>query len=85
MASSERASVNTLGRLSEVLFEELERLNAVDVTNADALRCEVSRSHAIQGVAREINGAAATVLKSAEFRAEWAGARQASVPKMLEG
>ena len=31
------SSHNTLGRMTDMLFEELERLNAVDVTDGDAL------------------------------------------------
>ena len=76
---------NTLGRLNEVLFAELERLNAVDVTDSAALQAEVERSKAVQGVAKEINASAKTIMDSAHFRAEWAGTRQATVPKMLEG
>lgn len=40
---------NTLGRLNEVLFAELTRLDAVDVTEEAALRAEVERSKAVQG------------------------------------
>lgn len=76
---------NTLGRLNEVLFAELERLNAVDVTDAAALQAEVERSKAVQGVAKEINASAKTIMDAAQFRAEWAGARTARTPKMLEG
>ena len=61
---------NTLGRLNEVLFAELERLNAVDVTDAAALQAEVERSKAVQGVAKEINASAKTVLDTARMRAE---------------
>ena len=76
---------NTLKRLNEALFEELDRLNALDVSNKDAVALEISRSKAIQGVAREINRSAATVMVAAKFRAEWAGARGVSMPKLLEG
>ena len=76
---------NTLGRLNEVLFAELERLNAVDVTDAAALQAEVERSKAVQGVAKEINASAKTVLDTARMRAEWADARTARTPKMLDG
>ena len=49
------SSHNTLGRMTDMLFEELERLNAVDVTDGDALAAEVERSRAMQGMAKEIN------------------------------
>lgn len=76
---------NTLGRLNEVLFAELERLDAVDVTDEAALRAEVERSRAVQGVAKEINTSARSVLETARLRAEWSGARVAQPSKLLEG
>lgn len=77
------SSHNTLGHMTDMLFEELERLNAVDVTDGDALAAEVERSRAMQGMAKEINASAKSQLDAAQFRAEWAGARQAAVPKVL--
>lgn len=77
--------MNSLGRLNEILFDELERLNSLDVSDKDAVATEVSRSKAIQEVAREVNESSKTVMQAARFRAEWAGARGASVPKLLEG
>ena len=41
------AGENTLGRLNEVLFAELERLNALDVSDGDALQAEIERSKAV--------------------------------------
>lgn len=74
---------NTLGRMTDMLFEELERLNGLDVTDAEALAVEVERSKAMQGMAKEINQSAKSQLEAAQFRAEWAGARQAVLPKVL--
>lgn len=79
------SNANTLGRLNEVLFAELERLNALDVSDADALQAEIERSKAVQGVAKEINTSARSVLETAKLRAEWAGARVAQPSKLLEG
>lgn len=79
------AGENTLGRLNEVLFAELERLNALDVSDADALQAEIERSKAVQGVAKEINTSARSVLETAKLRAEWAGAKVAQPSKLLEG
>ena len=76
---------NSLGRLNEMLFAELERLAALDVTDQAALDAEVARSKAIQGVARQINASARTVLDTAELRAQWSGTKNASTPKLLEG
>lgn len=79
------AGENTLGRLNEVLFAELERLNALDASDADALQAEIERSKAVQGVAKEINTSARSVLETAKLRAEWAGAKVAQPSKLLEG
>ena len=76
---------NTLGRLNEVLFAELERLDALDVTDEDALKREIERSKAVQGVAKEINTSARSVLDTVRLRAEWAGAKVAQPSKLLEG
>ena len=78
-------NANTLGRLNEILFAELERLNALDATDKDALEAEVERSKAVQGVAKEINTSARSVLETAKLRAEWAGAKVAQPSKLLEG
>lgn len=61
---------NMLGRLTDVLFEELERLNEIDATDTKALEAEVKRSRAIQGVAREVNASAATIMDQAKLMAE---------------
>jgi hypothetical protein len=80
-----RQGENSLGRLNEVLFAELERLDALDVSDDKALRAEIERSKAVQGVAKEINISARSVLDTAKLRAEWAGARVAQPSKLLEG
>ncbi len=35
-------NANTLGRLNEILFAELERLNALDATDKDALEAAIT-------------------------------------------
>ena len=77
--------MNSLGRLNEILFDELERLNALDITDKEAVAVEVSRSKAIQDTAKEVNQSARTILETAKLRAGISGARSASVPKLLEG
>lgn len=79
------AGENTLGRLNEVLFAELERLDALDVTDDAALHAEIERSKAVQGVAKEINISARSVLETAKLRAEWTGARVVNPSKLLDG
>lgn len=38
------SKINTLGRLNEALFAELDRLEQVDPSNADELRLEIDRA-----------------------------------------
>lgn len=75
-------SVNSLGRLSDVLFNELERLDSLDVSDESAVKMEVSRSKSIQGVAAQVNLAARTILDTAKVRANITGVK--NVPKMLD-
>lgn len=37
-------------KVSESLLAQLDRLEAVDASNADALRMEISRAKAVQGI-----------------------------------
>ena len=76
---------NSLGRLNEMLFAELERLDALDVADQATLNAEVARSKAIQRMANEINASAKTVLDTARLRAEWSGAKFGKTPRLLEG
>jgi hypothetical protein len=74
---------NALGRLNEVLFAELDRLSAVDIENEDAVKLEISRSKAIEGIAKTTVDNAKTVLDATRLKAEFG--QQTHMPKMLEG
>lgn len=74
---------NDLKRLNEVLFDELERLGSVDVTNEDAVKLEISRSKAIEGIAKTAVDNAKTILDATRLRAEFG--RTTPMPKLLEG
>lgn len=74
---------NDLKRLNEVLFDELERLGSVDVTNEDAVKLEISRSKAIEGIAKTAVENAKTILDATRLRAEFG--RTTPMPKLLEG
>ena len=41
-------------KVSESLLAQLDRLEAVDASNADALRMEVSRAKAVQGITAQL-------------------------------
>jgi len=74
---------NDLKKLNDVLFDELERLGAVDVGNEDAVRLEISRSKAIEGIAKTAVDNAKTILEATRIRAEYS--REVRMPRMLEG
>ena len=76
---------NTLGRLTDTLFAELERLETVDIVHEDAVKLEIGRAKAIQGIAKEINTSAQTVLETVRLRAEWAGSKVSRIPPLLGG
>jgi len=76
---------NTLGTLNALLFEELERLNGCDLGDEDAIKVEVERAKAIQGIASQITASSKIVLDTVKLRAEWAGSKHAATPKMLNG
>lgn len=64
---------NTLGTLNDFLFQELERLNGADLGDEDAIKREVERAKAIQGIAGQITASSKIVLDTVRLRAEWAG------------
>lgn len=85
MAEKEQktAGQNSLGRLNEVLFAELDRLSAVDIKDEDAVKLEISRSKAIEGIAKTTVDNAKTIIDATRLRAEYGVS--APMPKMLEG
>ena len=66
---------NYMGRLNDMLFDELERLSDIDTDDADALKMEMGRARAMQGVAREINSSTRIIVDTAKLKAEYGGAR----------
>jgi hypothetical protein len=76
-------SNNALGKLNDALFAELDRLSSVDIKDEDAVKLEISRSKAIEGIASTTIENAKTILEATRIKAEFG--RQAPVPKMLEG
>lgn len=66
---------NYMGRLNDMLFDELERLSDIDTNDADALKMEMGRARAMQGVAREINSSTRIIVDTAKLKAEYGGAR----------
>lgn len=80
----EQPQGHTMGHLHEALFAELAQLQSVDLSDTDALKAEIERSKAIEGIAHTIIDGARTVLDAQRMQAQVAGeVRQ--MPKMLEG
>lgn len=74
---------NTLGDLNNHLFEQLERLNDVNLKD-DRLKEEISRAKAISDIATKIISNGELVLEAQKFADDKWNA-DAEVPKMLEG
>ncbi len=76
-------NTNALGQTNDALLEELRRLQGIELDNPDALRLEISRAKAIEGIAKATIENANTVMSVARMQAERVGASHVSVPKML--
>lgn len=74
---------NTLGDLNNHLFEQLERLNDVNLRD-DRLKEEISRAKAISDIATKIISNGELVLEAQKFADDKWNA-DAEVPKILEG
>lgn len=74
---------NTLGDLNNHLFEQLERLNDVNLKD-DRLKEEISRAKAISDIATKIISNGELVLEAQKFADDKWNA-DAEVPKILEG
>ena len=75
---------NTINGLTNRLFEQLDRLSAVDVKDKDALRAEVDRSRAVDDIAKTIIDSAGTMLTAARMSAEL-NKVAVELPHLLEG
>ena len=75
---------NTMGRLTDLLFQELDRLEAMDMSDPNEVATEIKRAKAMQAVAKEINESAKTVLEHATLKVEYSRQR-VETPKLLEG
>lgn len=74
----------SLSDLSDILFDQLERLNDPDLSG-EAMEAEIKRSKAVSDVAGQVISNANTAIRGWELRqAMTNGAADASMPKMLE-
>lgn len=75
---------NKLIDLNNHLFEQLERLNDDELTDAE-LEKEIKRSKAMAGIASNIVANAQLALDSQKFATEYlSGGRNEKLPEMLE-
>jgi hypothetical protein len=75
---------NKLIDLNNHLFAEMERLGDEEL-KGDALAQEIERAKAVTGVASQIIANGVLVLKAEQFKSETISAKDARVPKFLEG
>lgn len=74
---------NTLGQLNIELFAQLHRLREVDVSDEAALRAEIERSKAVEGISHNIIDNAKVIMDATRMRSTFS--QQTTVPRMLEG
>ena len=78
---------NTLGDLNNILFEQMERLNDIDLTKEssedEVFRDEVVRAKAISDVADKVINTASLVLEGQKLISNSMNA-DAKLPRMLE-
>ena len=69
-------------KVSESLLAQLDRLEAVDASNADALRMEISRAKAVQGITAQLIANGNMTLEACCLKLEYG---EVKVPKGLLG
>lgn len=75
---------NKLIDLNNHLFAEMERLGDEEL-KGDNLIQEIERARAITGVASQIIANGSLALKAEQFKSDIVSAKEAKVPKFLEG
>ncbi len=70
-------------RVSESLIAELDRLEAIDVKDAETMQAELSRAKAVQGIACQLIANGNMTLNACRMRMEFGDV--AKVPKGLVG
>lgn len=83
--------MNNMDSLSDYMFEEMERLNDIDLDDEsgevmDRLNAEIKRAKAMGQIASNIVATGRTVLEAKRFAADYTGVKaDTSIPRMLEG
>ncbi len=74
---------NTLLKLNDVLFDQLDRLNTIDVKNKEELDNEIARSNAVTDTAVQIISNANTLIRAKKLKDDNLRA-DSKLPKMLD-
>lgn len=72
-----------LGDLSDILFDQLERLNNPELTGEE-LEAELERSKAVSSVAGQVINNANTVIRGYELRQAMTEGGSVNAPRLLE-
>ncbi|MBR2683088.1 MAG: hypothetical protein IKE22_07485 [Atopobiaceae bacterium] len=76
---------NAMGRLQDALFDELDRLGSLDLTDTDALKAEIERSKAVEGIARATIENVGVAIEATRLKAQYTQNATVTMPKLLEG
>ena len=80
-------AMNNMETLSDFMFEEIERLNDIDLDEDDGamdkLEAEIKRAKALGNTAKTIVSVGRTLLDAERFRADYTGI-PVKIPKVLK-
>lgn len=82
---TENPRVNVMGRLQDALFAELDRLGEIDLSDTEALKAEVERSRAVEGIAQVTIANVGVAIEATRLKAQYTQNATVAMPKMLEG
>lgn len=82
---AENPRANVMGRLQDALFAELDRLGQIDLSDTEALKAEVERSRAVEGIAQVTIANVGVAIEATRLKAQYTQNATVTMPKMLEG
>lgn len=82
---AENPRANVMGRLQDALFAELDRLGEIDLSDTEALKAEVERSRAVEGIAQVTIENVGVAIEATRLKAQYTQNATVAMPKMLEG
>lgn len=81
---AESPKANAMSRLQDALFAELDRLGSLDLSDTDALKAEIERSKAVEGIARATIENVGVAIEATRLKAQYTQSA-VTMPKLLEG